>query len=82
MQFQADILDRTVIRPKCLEATAQGAAYAAGLAPSVKFWSGLDEVKQNWGEDRRFEPSMDADSRAELDRGWSKAVERSLGWVE
>jgi glycerol kinase len=48
----------------------------------VRFWSGLDEVKANWGEDKRFEPSMGADTRAELDKGWNKAVERTLGWVE
>ena len=66
MQFQADILGIEVVRPKVIETTALGAAYAAGLA--VDFWSSTQEVTDNWSEDRRFEPQMDnADSQLGCD---------------
>jgi len=80
MQFQADILGVPVIRPKVAETTALGAAYAAGLATG--FWSNLEDLRQNWGVDRTWEPSMDAAKRDELYRNWKRAVERSFGWVE
>jgi glycerol kinase len=80
MQFQADLLGVPVVRPKITETTSLGAAYAAGLA--VGFWSGLDELRANWSEDRRWEPKMDEPTRALHKRCWKKAVERSLGWVD
>jgi glycerol kinase len=80
MQFQADILDVPVVRPQVAETTALGAAYAAGLA--VGFWKDTDELRRNWGVDRTWEPRMDAGRRAELYRGWKKAVERTIGWID
>jgi glycerol kinase len=80
MQFQADLLDVPVIRPRIAETTALGAAYAAGLA--VGFWSGLDELTALWAEDRRWEPRMPADERDRCYRGWQKAVTKSLDWVD
>ena len=80
MQFQADILGRTVVAPRIAETTALGAAYAAGLA--VGFWSGLDELRAMDRTDRRWEPSMDAATRAAGIARWRKGVERSLGWVD
>jgi len=80
MQFQADILGVPVVRPKVAETTSLGAAYAAGLA--VGFWGGLDDLRKNWGVDKVWEPHMDAETRARLYKGWLKAVERTLGWVE
>ena len=80
MQFQADVLGVPVIRPAVTETTALGAAYAAGLA--VGFWSGQDELRERWSEDKRWEPQMDKDVvQAEYAR-WLKAVERSLNWEE
>ncbi len=79
MQFQADVLDVPVIRPRVTETTALGAAYAAGLA--VGFWSDQDELRERWAQDRRWEPGMGA---AERDAGyaqWKKAVSRTLDWV-
>lgn len=80
MQFQADMLDVDVVRPKISETTVLGAAYAAGLA--VGFWESLDEIATHWAEDRTFTPSMNGDERALRYRDWRKAVERSMGWVE
>jgi glycerol kinase len=80
MQFQADILDVPVIRPKIAETTALGAAYAAGLA--VGFWSDLDELTAKWAEDKRWEPQMAADDRERYYRNWQKAVTKSLDWVD
>ncbi len=80
MQFQADLLDVPVIRPTVTETTALGAAYAAGLA--IGFWEDIEALRRNWDIDRTFEPQMDDDTRAELCRGWKKAVERTLDWVE
>jgi glycerol kinase len=78
LQFQADILGRTVVRPACVETTALGAAYLAGLA--VGFWKGQADVTSNWREERRFEPKMGADQREEMYVGWLKAIERAKGW--
>lgn len=80
MQFQADILDVPVIRPKVAETTALGAAYAAGLA--VGFWKNLDELRANWGKDKEWHPDMDATRRANLYAGWKKAVTRTFDWLE
>jgi glycerol kinase len=80
MQFQADMLGVPVVRPVVAETTALGAAYAAGLA--VGFWSGLDELRANWQEDRRWEPSMDPAERDRLLRNWKKAVTKTLDWVD
>lgn len=80
MQFQADLLDVPVIRPKVAETTALGAAYAAGLA--VGFWDNLDELRANWGEDKKWLPQMSADKRDDLYKGWKKAVTRTFDWVE
>ena len=78
MQFQADILDVPVVRPRVTETTALGAAYAAGLATG--FWSGTDELRQNWSVDRRWLPAMAGAKRERLYAGWKKAVRRSLDW--
>ena len=80
MQFQADILDRPVVAPPIAETSALGAAYAAGLA--VGFWSGLDELRAMDSSRRRWEPAMDAATRAAGIARWHKGVERTLGWVE
>ena len=79
MQFQADILDVPVLRPRVAETTALGAAYAAGLA--VGHWSSEAELQKNWQLDRRFEPAMEAPERTRLLRAWSKAVSRSFDWI-
>ncbi|MFP5332908.1 MAG: glycerol kinase GlpK [Acidimicrobiia bacterium] len=79
MQFQADILGVPVIRPKVAETTALGAAYAAGLAVGV--WGSLDDLRANWGEDRRWQPSMDGAERDRLYARWKQAVERTLDWA-
>jgi glycerol kinase len=80
MQFEADILDVPVIRPKVSETTALGAAYAAGLA--VGFWKDYDELRANWGKDKEWKPSMPAEKREALYAGWKKAVTRTFDWVE
>ncbi len=79
MQFQADILDREVLRPQCIETTSLGAAYLAGLA--VGYWENQQDVLQNWQIDRRFSPSMDTRTRNTLLSGWDKAVQRTAGWA-
>ncbi len=80
MQFQADILGVPVIRPKFVETTSLGAAYAAGLA--VDYWSEIDELRANWGLDKEWKPIMSEASRERLYQGWHKAVSRSLDWIE
>jgi len=80
MQFQADILGVPVIRPQVAETTALGAAYAAGIA--VGFWSGEQDVIDNWAEDKRWEPSMDTTERDRQYRLWKKAVTRTFDWVD
>ncbi len=80
MQFQADVLGVPVVRPVINETTALGAAYAAGLAEG--YWSGLDDLRANWQEDRRWVPAMADGERRELMRQWTKAVERTLNWVD
>ena len=78
MQFQSDILNIDVARPKVYETTALGAAYLAGLA--VKFWK-LEDLKNQWQEDQKFKPKMESEDREELYSRWSKAVERSKDWL-
>ncbi len=80
MQFQSDILDVPVVRPKVAETTALGAAYAAGLA--VGFWKDYDELRSNWGKDKEWKPKMDPTLRGSLYAGWKKAVTRTFDWVE
>ncbi len=80
MQFQADILNREVVRPVIQETTALGAAYAAGLA--VKFFSGLEELRANWAVDHTWKPHFDEPEREKLYKQWKKAVTRSFDWIE
>ena len=80
MQFQADILGVPVVRPRIVETTALGAAYAAGLA--VGFWKDQDELRAKWSEDRRFVPKMSEEEREQRLAGWKKAVTRTFDWVE
>lgn len=80
MQFQSDILGVEVIRPKVAETTALGAAYAAGLA--VGFWENTDDIRNNWAEDKRWQPTMGEQRREELYARWKQAVRRTLDWVD
>jgi glycerol kinase len=80
MQFQADVLDVPVIRPQVAETTALGAAYAAGLATG--FWNSEEDLRQNWIEDKRWEPKMDPGKREEYYKYWKKAVTRTFDWLE
>lgn len=80
MQFQSDILNVPVVRPKVSETTALGAAYAAGLA--VGFWSGLDELRKNWAKDKTWRPAMALPLREKYYQAWHKAVDRTFNWVE
>ncbi len=80
MRYQSDVLGVPVIRPQVAETTALGAAYAAGLATG--FWSNLDDLRQNWQIDRRWEPMMDSGARDQQYRMWKKAVTRTFDWVE
>jgi glycerol kinase len=80
MQFQADILDREVVRPVVQETTALGAAYAAGLA--VDFFPGLEQLRANWAMDRTWEPKMEEARRERLYKQWKKAVKRSFDWTD
>ena len=80
MQFQADQVGVPVVRPKVAETTALGAAYASGIA--VGFWSGTQDVIDNWAEDKRWEPTMEEAERERLFRNWNKAVQRTLDWVD
>jgi glycerol kinase len=80
MQFQADILNREVVRPVVQETTALGAAYAAGLA--VGFYSGVEQLRSKWKSDRVWRPQMTQSDRDRLYRGWKKAVTRSFDWTD
>ncbi|KAL7446642.1 hypothetical protein ACHAXM_011664 [Skeletonema potamos] len=80
MQFQADILDTPVVRPEYLETTGWGAGLAAGLA--VGIWGSLEEVGLMWKSDMSWHPTMAKEERARCWKGWNKAVERSLGWID
>ena len=79
-QTQADISNAPVLRPKCVETTAMGAAYLAGLA--VGYWKDLDEVLANWQIDRTFEPAIEESERSAKIAGWLKAVRCSFGWAK
>lgn len=80
MQFQADVMKCQVIRPKCIETTALGAAYLAGLA--VGYWRDSQEIRENWALDKRFEPQMEEERRERLIKGWKRAVRCSFGWAK
>ncbi|MBO5260128.1 MAG: glycerol kinase GlpK [Agathobacter sp.] len=80
MQFQADILKGEVLRPSCIETTALGAAYLAGLA--VGYWKDKDEIRENWQLSKNFSPSMEEEHRLKCLKGWEKAVKCALMWQE
>ncbi len=80
MQFQSDIIDAPVKRPMCVETTALGAAYLAGLA--VGYWENRESVVKNWQIDKIFVPQMSTSQRQDLIKGWNKAVRYSLGWAK
>ena len=79
MQFQADMLNTTVIRPTIIESTARGSAFLAGLA--VGMWNSLQEISSTWKEERRFTPTMAAEQRTALFTQWQQAVARAKNWV-
>jgi glycerol kinase len=80
MQFQADMLGRSVVSPRVTETTALGAAYAAGLA--VGFWERREDLKRHWRVEHRWQPGMEESERERLYRNWQKAVGRTLDWLE
>ncbi|WP_456095776.1 glycerol kinase GlpK [Peptostreptococcus sp.] len=80
MQFQADMLDTEVHRPRTLETTSLGAAYLAGLA--VGYWKDLDEISKDFSIDRTFKPQMSQEKRTKNYKYWKKAIERSMGWLD
>ena len=80
MQFQSDLIDKEVDRPACVETTAMGASYLAGLA--VGFWASKEDVIKNWTLDKVFKPEMDADTRATELKYWKQAVNATLGWAK
>ncbi len=80
MQFQADMLGKQVIRPKCIETTSLGAAYLAGLA--VGYWKSTQDVLENWQSDKKFVSSMEEKTQEELLQGWHEAVKRSQNWAK
>jgi glycerol kinase len=80
MQVQADVLGVDVVKPVVAETTALGAAYAAGLG--CGFWRDLDDLKENWREDKRWTPTWSDEQRAEGYAGWKKAIQRTLDWVD
>lgn len=79
MQFQADILSTTIARPECIETTALGAAYLAGLA--VGYWEGFEGIKANWKISRTFSKNMDEEKRQQLTKGWKRAVKCACAWA-
>jgi glycerol kinase len=80
MQFQSDLLQAKVVRPKITETTALGAAYLAGLA--VGYWSGIKEVKQQWQVDRTFSPQLKGEEIGSLIKGWHRAVKAAKAWAD
>ncbi len=80
MQFQADILAAEVLRPECVETTALGAAYLAGMA--TNYWESLEDIRANWALSRAFQPGMKQPEREKLLKGWKKAVKCALVWAE
>ncbi|TAL47255.1 MAG: glycerol kinase [Chitinophagaceae bacterium] len=79
MQFQSDILNTKVVRPKITETTALGAAYLAGLA--VGYWKNIEEIRKQWLVDKEFSPAMNEEKRVELVKGWQRAVRASISWA-
>ena len=80
MQFQSDMIGAPVHRPDCVETTAMGAAYLAGLA--VDYWTNKESVIQNWQVDRVFKPGMPEEERLKKIKGWDKAVKYAFGWAK
>jgi glycerol kinase len=80
MQFQSDLLQARVVRPKCIETTAMGAAYLAGLA--VGFWDSKEQISKHWEKDAIFDPAREEADMNKLRKGWEKALERSKNWEE
>ena len=80
MQFQSDVLDTRVERPECVETTALGAAYLAGIA--VGYWKDIQEIRENWKLERTFESTMEDAQREAVLNGWHEAVKRSTGWAK
>ena len=80
MQFQSDILNTKVIRPKITETTALGAAYLAGLA--VGYWKNMDEISNQWQIEKTFEPQMQSSQKHELIKGWQRAIKAAVAWSE
>lgn len=80
MQTQADIINAPVKRPRCVETTAMGAAYLAGLA--VGYWSGKEDIEKNWKVDQTFQPKISEETRKKMVAGWNKAVKYSYGWAK
>ena len=79
VQTQADISGAPVLRPQCVETTAMGAAYLAGLA--VGYWNDLDEIRRNWAVDRNFTPKITLEEREKRVKGWKKAVRCTMEWA-
>jgi glycerol kinase len=80
MQFQCDILNSKVVRPKTTETTALGAAYLAGLA--IGYWKNIDDIQSQWQVDKIFSPAMDNTKRTDLINGWQRAVNASIAWTK
>lgn len=80
MQTQADVIGAPVHRPECIETTAMGAAYLAGL--SVGYWKNKDAVRENWAVDQIFEPQIQEEERQEKTAGWKKAVRYAFDWAK
>ena len=80
MQFQSDIINTNVLRPSCVETTAMGAAYLAGLA--VGYWKSKEDVIKNWAVDKEFKPEMTDETRNKCIKGWSQAVAATRGWAK
>ena len=80
MQTQANIINAPVNRPQCVETTAMGAAYLAGLA--VGYWESKEDVIKNWALDKTFEPKIDEEQRSKMIKGWNKAVKYAYGWAK
>ena len=79
MQTQADLSSAPVNRPRCVETTAMGAAYLAGLAAG--YWKDIEDVKRNWATDKIFVPAIDSEKREQMLEGWKRAVACSYGWA-
>lgn len=80
MQVQSDLLDKELLRPTCIETTAMGAAYLAGLA--VGYWTSTDEIKKNWKVSKTYKSSITKENREKRIKGWHKAVKYAMGWAK